>query len=83
MKYVNGKWVADDGTTMKYVNKRLPTEIPAGQYLVHSRVVPSTQLGRNGFRAWLQDNNKNIEPCSCNFGGVVNASLHAKHYRAP
>ena len=63
--------------------------IPAGRYLVHNHVRPVSGtignrtgiLGFNGFRAWTQNNDKNLVECDCDFGGCKNAELHKKHYR--
>jgi len=51
-----------------------------GSYLVHNHVKPSSQLGLNGFRAWVQDTDTYLVECDCDFGGLKNAKLN-KHYR--
>ena len=43
-------------------------------------VKPTSQLGLNGFRAWVQDTNTYLVECDCDFGGLKNAKLN-KHYR--
>jgi hypothetical protein len=53
----------------------LPAVIPAGKVLVHNRVQPETEIGRNGFRAWLSypDPEKYIV-CTC--GWASNLGVH-------
>jgi len=51
-----------------------------GAYLVHNHVKPTSQLGLNGFRAWVQDTDTYLVECDCDFGGLKNAKLN-KHYR--
>jgi hypothetical protein len=70
-----------DGTLITTAVQELPREnLPRGFYLVHNHIRPAKPLGRNGFRAWVQDKAKGLVQCKCNFGGVKNAKVN-KHYR--
>lgn len=67
MSYVN----------MRYVIGAAPKEIPAGQILAHNHINhgKKTPIGRNGFRAWFQDEPaENQEPCDCGWADLP-------HYR--
>lgn len=54
--------------------------IPAGCFLVHNHVKPTSKLGMNGFRTWIQEGRGDLVQCRCEFGGCKNAELH-KHHR--
>lgn len=45
---------------------------------MHNHVKPTSQLGLNGSRAWVQDTDTYLVECDC--GGLKNAKLN-KHYR--
>ena len=54
--------------------------LPDGYYLVHNQVTPQRPLGKNGFRAWVQDNADGLAECGCDFGKNKNAKVN-RHYR--
>ena len=71
------------GATMWYcrTNEGLPGRaLPDGYYLVHNQVTPQRPLGKNGFRAWVQDNADGLAECGCDFGKNKNAKVN-RHYR--
>jgi hypothetical protein len=57
----------------------VPRKLPTGEVLVHNHVKPAAPLGWNGFRAWTQEPDDTLEPCTCKMGGT-NPHNHA-HYR--
>jgi hypothetical protein len=54
--------------------------LPDGYYLVHNQVGPQRPLGKNGFRAWVQDNADGLAECGCDFAKNKNAKVN-RHYR--
>jgi hypothetical protein len=54
---------------------RLPERIE-DQVLVHNHARPTRQLGRRGFRAWLQAPSAGLEPCPCGWAAEL-----GQHYR--
>jgi len=70
-----------DKNTIRFCGNGLPGQpIPAGHFLVHNHVEPTSKLGVSGFRAWVQEGRDDLVQCRCDFGGCKNAELH-KHYR--
>jgi hypothetical protein len=66
---------------VRFCGNGLPKRsIPAGYFLVHNHVNPTSKLGMKGFRAWIQKGRADLVRCRCDFGGCKNAELH-KHYR--
>jgi hypothetical protein len=55
--------------------KKLPDEIPEGKILVHNSVRPQKTLGRNGFRAWLDELSLFVTPaytkCDCGWAAEL------------
>ena len=48
--------------------EEMPTEIPAGQILIHNNVVPARRINTRGFRAWfaVPDERKYVA-CNCDW----------------
>jgi hypothetical protein len=68
-------------SAVRYCGNGLPKKpIPAGYFLVHNHVNPTSKLGMQGFRAWIQRGRGDLVRCRCDFGGCINADLH-EHYR--
>jgi hypothetical protein len=69
--------VTQNGVEIQYLLK-VPTSaaVPEGKVVVHNNVRLSLPLGRNGFRAWLQKPEDNLEVCTCSFAPALSA-----HYR--
>jgi hypothetical protein len=66
---------------VRFCGTGLPKKpIPAGCFLVHNHVNPTSKLGMRGFRAWIQKGRGDLVRCCCDFGGCKNAELH-QHYR--
>ena len=66
-------------TGMTYIKTIPKGPLPEGQVLVHNQVRPQRQLGMNGFRAWTQKLDADLEVCPCHWAGV---NLHGlTHYR--
>jgi hypothetical protein len=58
-----------------YLSK-IPTEVPAGQVVVHNHVQPTRRLGSRGFRAWLAPPNDQLVVCGCAWAPEL-----GEHYR--
>jgi hypothetical protein len=68
-------------SAVRYCSTGLPKQpIPAGHFLVHNHVNPTSKPGFGGFRAWIQQGRGDLIRCRCDFGGCKNAELH-EHYR--
>lgn len=62
----------------------LPDMVPQGQVLVHNHVRPTRQLGRRGFRAWLQSSSESLEPCPCGWAAELGQHFRVRlHAREP
>jgi hypothetical protein len=61
-------------TRTRYVHGIPRRPLPEGIVLVHNHVVPHPMLGMNGFRAWTQGVDDELEVCDCDWAGVATSA---------
>jgi hypothetical protein len=66
------------GVTVHYLF-RIPRAVEPGWFLVHNHIRRASPIGMNGFRVWLQDNDKTPPLLVCDCGWAAGRGY--PHYR--